>query len=243
MTGQSSLKTLREHSPVLSVGILTGDLLSLGSELRVLEEAGAELVHVDVMDGVYCPRMTVGPPLIRALKTTLLKDVHLMIDEPLGKVSEYVEAGADIITVHPDSTRHPHRVLQELGGMQNANDPGRGIIRGVALNPGVSLSVLEPLLDELEMVLLLAVNPGWGGQRFSPSTFRRIERIREMIGQSGREILLCVDGGITRNNITEVVRAGADMAVAGSAIFDGKSPRENAEFMLAAVGAAKSGSR
>ena len=239
MPDQSSLKLLRKEAPVLSVGILTADLLQLGSELRLLEDAGAKLVHIDVMDGVYCPRMTAGPPLIKAIKTRLLKDVHLMIAEPLGKVGEYVEAGADIVTIHPDATLHPHRVLQELGGMENANERERGIIRGVALNPGTPLTVLEPLLDELEMVLLLAVNPGWGGQKFAPAMFGRIEQVKKMIEESGREILLCVDGGITKNNVAEVARSGADIVVAGSAIFDGKAARENARLMLQAVAAAK----
>lgn len=243
MSDRSSLTTLRELAPVLSVGILTADLLSLGSELRLLEDAGAKVVHIDVMDGVYCPRMTAGPPLIKALKTPLLKDVHLMVAEPLGKVAEYAAAGADIITFHPDASAHPHRVLQEIGKLENANDASRGLIRGVALNPGTPLIVLEPLLDELEMVLLLAVNPGWGGQRFAPSTFARIERVREMARNSGRHILLCVDGGITRHNIAEIARTGADLIVAGSAIFDGKAARENASFMLSAVAAAKSQER
>lgn len=240
MPDRNSLKTLREQAPALSVGILTADLLSLGSELRLLEEVGAKLVHIDVMDGVYCPRMTAGPPLIKALKTPLLKDVHLMIDEPLGKVAEYVAAGADIITFHPDASAHPHRVLQEIGKMENANDPSRGLIRGVALNPGTPLTVLEPLLSEVEMVLLLAVNPGWSGQRFAQSTFGRIEKVKELVRNSARQILVCVDGGITRNNIAEVARTRVDLVVAGSAIFDGKAPRENARFMLSAVSAAKS---
>lgn len=243
MPDQSSLKRLRELAPVLSVGILTADLMSLGSDLHMLEELGANLVHVDVMDGVYCPWMTAGPPLIRAMKTPLLKDVHLMIAEPLGKIAEYVAAGADIITFHPDASAHPHRVLQEMGGMVNANDASRGLIRGVALNPGIPLQVLEPLVDELEMILLLAVNPGWGGQRFVPSTFSRIETVKEMIRISGRDVLLCVDGGITRNNIAEISRTAVDLIVAGSAVFDGKAPRENARFMLSAVEAAKSQER
>ncbi len=239
MPDQKSLKRLLNESPSLSVGILTADLLRLGSELQLLEEAGAKLVHVDVMDGVYCPCMTVGPPLIKAIKTPLLKDVHLMIAEPLGKVREYVEAGADIITIHPDSTAHPHRVLQELGGMENANDAARGIIRGVAMNPGMPLTILEPLLDELEMVLLLAVNPGWSGQKFARSTFGRIEQVKKLIKESGREILLCVDGGITKNNVAEIAQTGVDMVVAGSAMFDGKAARENARQMLQAVASAK----
>ena len=211
MPDQSSLKVLREGSPSLNVGILTADLLRLGSELRLLEEEGAKLVHVDVMDGVYCPRMTAGPPLIKAIKTPLLKDVHLMIAEPLGKVREYVEAGADIVTFHPDASAHPHRVLQEMGGMKNANDPARGLIRGVALNPGTPLNVLEPLLDELEMVLLLAVNPGWGGQKFGKSTFGRLGQGRKIIEASGREILLAVGGGITRKNVAWGAGAGVGL--------------------------------
>lgn len=239
MAEQNSLKRLLSESPSLSVGILTADLLQLGSELKLLEEAGAKLAHVDVMDGVYCPLMTAGPPLIKALKTPLLKDVHLMISEPLGKVREYVEAGADIVTIHPDASAHPHRVLQALGGMENMNDPARGLIRGVALNPGTPLNVLEPLMDELELVLLLAVNPGWGGQKFALSTFGRIEQVKKIIEESGKEILLGVDGGIKRNNVAEIARTGVDMVVSGSAVFDGKAARENAQQMLQAVAEAK----
>jgi ribulose-phosphate 3-epimerase len=239
MPDQNSLKRLRSEAPSLSVGILTADLLNLGAELRLLEEAGAKLVHIDVMDGVYCPWMTAGPPLITAIRTPLLKDVHLMIQEPVGKVREYVEAGADIVTIHPDASAHPHRVLQELGGMENANDPARGLIRGVALNPGTPLTVLEPLMDELEMVLLLAVNPGWSGQKFAKSTFGRIEQAKKLIEASGKEILLCVDGGIKKSNVAEIARTGVDLVVAGSAVFDGKAARENARQMLQAVAEAK----
>lgn len=239
MAEGNSLQRLRKEAPSLSIGILTADLLNLGMELKLLEEAGAKLVHVDVMDGVYCPWMTAGPPLVKALKTPLLKDVHLMIQEPLGKVREYVEAGADIVTIHPDASVHPHRVLQEVGALENANDPARGIIRGVALNPGMPLTVLDPLLNELEMVLLLAVNPGWSGQNFAPATFGRIGQVREMIRKSGREILLCVDGGIKKSNIAEIARTGVDLVVAGSAVFDGKAARENARQMLKVVAEAK----
>lgn len=234
MSQAAILKALREQAPVLSVGMMTADLLSLGSELRMLEETGARVVHIDVMDGVYCPQMTVGPPLIRAIKSPLLKDVHLMIAEPLGKIPQYVAAGADILTIHAEACAHPHRVLQEMGAMENANDAGRGIIRGVALNPGTPLSVLEPLLDELELILLLAVNPGWGGQAFAPATLGRIARVKGMIQESGKEILLGVDGGITRKNVAEIAKTGVDLVVAGSAVFDGKAPRENAQFMLSA---------
>jgi len=235
MTIPTACHLLRESSPVVSVGILTADLLSLGSELSLLERSGVKVVHVDVMDGCFCPMMTVGPPFIKALKTSLLKDVHLMIDEPLNKVADYVAAGADIITIHPEACSHVHRVLQQLRMMKNANDPERGLVRGVGLNPGTPLEVLEPLLDELEMILILAVNPGWGGQKFIPSTKGRIEKARRIIAASGREIILAVDGGITRDNIADVAALGVDLIVTGSAVFDGKAAEANARFMLGEV--------
>jgi ribulose-phosphate 3-epimerase len=226
---------LRRGGPHLSVGILTADLAALGSEIALLEAAGAEIVHTDVMDGVFCPMLTVGAPILRAQRTTLLKDAHLMIDEPLEKVEAFVAAGADIVTFHPEATRHPHRVLQVLGRSVNANDPERGIVRGVSISPGTPLEVVEPLLDELEYVLLLAINPGWGGQAFIPATQGRLARARAMIEASGREILLGVDGGVTRANIRAVAAMGADIVVTGSAIFDGRAAAENARFMLEAA--------
>lgn len=235
MAVPSAFSLLRELSPTISVGILTADLMSLESELSLLERAGVRLAHVDVMDGCYCPMMTVGPPFVKAIKTPLLKDVHLMIHDPLDKIADFVVAGADILTVHPESGPHIHRVLQQIGGMTNANDPARGLVRGCALNPGTPLEVLEPLLDELELILLLAVNPGWGGQKFIPATLDRIAGAKEIIAESGRDILLAVDGGITRANIAEVAATGVDLIVTGSAVFDGKAPAENAQFMLEAV--------
>jgi ribulose-phosphate 3-epimerase len=197
-------------------------------------------VHIDVMDGCFCPMMTVGPPFIQALKTPLLKDVHLMVEEPVGKVADYVAAGADIITIHPEGCSHPHRALQQLRGMTNVNDPQRGLVRGVALNPGTPLCVLEPLLEEVEFILLLAVNPGWKGQAFIPSTFGRIAAVQRMIKDAGRNILLGVDGGIVRSNLTEVAKTGVDVIVTGSAVFDGKAPEQNARFMLESVREARS---
>jgi ribulose-phosphate 3-epimerase len=226
---------LRDSSPVISVGILTADLLTLGSELALLERVGVKVAHVDVMDGCFCPMMTVGPPLIKALRTTLLKDVHLMIDEPMNKVADYVAAGADILTIHAEACSHPHRALQQMRMMKNANDPARGIVRGVALNPGTPLQVLEPLLDELDLILILAVSPGWSGQKFIPSARARVERVKRMIGDSGHQILVAVDGGITRDNIADVAAMEVDLIVTGSAVFDGKAAEANARFMLEAV--------
>jgi len=235
MAKSQAFELLRAAAPTLSVGVVTANLLSLGSEISLLERTGAKLAHIDVMDGCFCPMMTVGPPFITAIKTSLLKDVHLMIDEPIEKVDEYVAAGADIVTIHPEACSHVHRVLQKLGSLTNANDPARGIIRGVALNPGTPLEVVDPLLEEMEMAVLLTVNPGWRGQKYSASTPRRIARLRRMIEDSGKDIILCVDGGITKENVAEVAATGADLIVAGSAVFDGKNAEANAPFMLEAI--------
>ena len=231
----TTFQLLRQLSPTISVGVLTADLMSLGSELSQLEETDVKFLHVDVMDGCFTPMMTVGPPFIKALKTPLLKDVHLMIQEPLEKLDAYVAAGADVITVHAESCSHLHRVFQKLGEMSNANDPARGLVRGVALNPGTPLTVLEPLLDEVELIMLLGINPGWSGQTFIPSTLSKIEKVKGMIADLERDILVCVDGGIKRDNIADFATTGVDIVVTGSAVFDGKSPVENAEFMLVSL--------
>jgi ribulose-phosphate 3-epimerase len=215
--------------------MLTSNLLSLGNEISLLEKTGIKLIHVDVMDGCFCPAMTVGPPVVKAIKTPLLKDIHLMITEPLEKVADYVAAGADIVTIHPEACSHVHRVLQKLGTMTNVNDKDRGIVRGVALNPGTPLEVIEPLLGEVELILILAVNPGWGGQPFIPATAGRIARAQRMIATAGRNILVGVDGGITKENISAVAETGVDVIVTGSAVFDGKAPEANARFMLEAA--------
>lgn len=223
---------LRHRAPQLSVGLLTANWMSLGSELALLERAGVGLLHFDVMDGCFCPTMTLGTPVVAGLKTSLLKDVHLMVEEPLDKMGAFVAAGADIVTIHGERTSHVHRVLQSLRQMTNVNDPSRGILRSLALNPGTPVSSIEPLLGELEMVLVLAVNPGWGSQKFLPGTADRVRRVRDM---AGRDVLICVDGGVTRDNVGEIARMGADIIVTGSAVFDGKSPAENIRLMMEAL--------
>lgn len=218
----TDVRRLLRDGPHLSVGILTADLLRLGDEIAAVRDAGVELVHVDVMDGVFCPQTTVGPPVVRAIPECFVKDVHLMIDEPLEKVTEYVAAGAGILTFHVESTRNPHRVLQRLADT--------GVVRGIALNPGTPLEHVEPLLAELELLLVLAVEPGRSGQRFVPATEQKLAEARAMIG--GREIALAVDGGITKENVEQVAALGVDVIVAGSAVFDGHSPTENARLMV-----------
>ena len=238
--GGSTLARLRALCPTVSVGILPADLMNLGSELAALERAGVGIVHVDVMDGCVCPQMTVGAPDVKGLRTSLLKDVHLMVHEPLVKLPAFVAAGADIITVHVEAAVHIHRVLQRLGGMEHSAGPGRGIVRGLALNPGTPLEWLTPpLLDEVEMISLLAVDPGWSGQKFAPTTLERVARVKRIVAASGRDILVGVDGGITRDNIAEVAAAGPDLISAGSAVFDGGgdsgAAEANARFVLEAV--------
>ena len=240
MANKTAFDMVCEAAPTISVGMLTADLLKLGAELAIIEQAGVKVLHVDVMDGCFCPMTTVGPPLIKAMKTPMLKDVHLMINDPLEKLDSYVAAGADLITVHVESCAHPHRALQVLGQMTNANDPERGIVRGVGLNPSTPLEVLDPLMDELEMIFLVAINPGWGGQGFIPATERRIRRVIEMIKAGGRDILIGVDGGIKKTNVAGVAAMGADLIVTGSAVFDGSDKvADNARFMLDAVAGVK----
>lgn len=229
------LAVLKEAGPTISVGVLTAALSSLGAEVSLMEQAGVRMLHFDVMDGCFTPMMTFGPPLIGAVKTSLLKDVHLMIRDPLEKIETYVAAGADMITVHVESCTHVHRVLQTMGKLSSRNAPEHRLLRGVAINPGTPVEALAPLLDEVDVVLVLAVNPGWGGQRFIPSTRQRLASVKEMIGQAKRDILVGVDGGIDRSNIAEVAGLGPHIIVTGSAVFDGKDPAANARFMLKAV--------
>jgi len=201
--------------------------MQMGAELARLEGSGADFVHIDVMDGCFCPQLTVGPPVIASLKTRLRKDVHLMIEEPLDKVRSYVDAGAAVITFQVEATRHPHHVLQSLASK---------VTRGIALNPGTPIAAIEPLLDDLELVLVLAVDPGWGGQRFAANTERRLTDARELIERSGREVMLGVDGGVTRDNAASIASMGVDVIVAGSAVFDGGDAAANVEKLLVGVG-------
>ena len=173
----------------------------------------SELVHVDVMDGVFCPQLTVGPPIVAAIRSPILKDVHLMIDDPLAKLDAFVAAGADLITFHVEGAPQPHRVLQVLGAASNVNDPARGIVRGIAINPSTPVGAIEPLLDELDYVLVLAVNPGWSGQRFiAQSTAGRIAEACASSSRDRRDPPRRRRRG-HEDNVAAVAALGADLIV------------------------------
>lgn len=237
-SGETDLfEVLKESCPTLSVGLMAADFMNLESELREIDSSGVKLLHFDVMDGRFCPAMTAGPFLVQAIRTKLFKDVHLMIEDPLSKLEDYVAAGADMITVHLEADfRHIHKCLQVLGAMKNGNGEKKAVLRGIALNPGTRVEAVEPLLEQVEIVTILAINPGWGGQKFLPATGDRLETARRMIESSGRDILLCVDGGVKRDNIADVARMGPDIVVTGSAVFSGESVKDNVRFMLDALG-------
>jgi ribulose-phosphate 3-epimerase len=219
-----------QASPQLSVGVLTADLTRLGEELNILKGTGC-WAHVDVMDGAFCPQLTVGAPLVAAVASTGLPvDAHLMVDEPIRILPEIVAAGAAVVTVHAESTRHLYRTLQELAAL--ADRQGRQILRGVGISPGTPVQALEPVLELADLVLVLAVEPGWSGQGPAASTRRRLAAVRELAGRLGCTARVGVDGGVTLANAAEIAGWGPEVIVSGRAIYDGTDPAGNLSRML-----------
>jgi ribulose-phosphate 3-epimerase len=219
-------------APRLSVGVLTADLTRLGTELEILR-GQAVWAHIDVMDGRFCPQLTVGPAFIAAAASTGIPvDAHLMVEEPRRLVPDIAAAGAAVITVHAEATRHLHRVLQEMTEL--AGGP-RSFLRGVAINPGTPVQAVEPVLELADLVLVLAVNPGWPGQRPAANTRRRMAAVRELAASARADVLVGVDGGVTIGNAAEIAGWGPDVIVSGSAIFDHRSPARNLELMTQAL--------
>ena len=199
----------------IAPSILSADFARLGEEVRAISAAGADWIHVDVMDGHFVPNLTIGPMVVKALRphSSLPFDVHLMISPADPYLEAFAEAGADILTVHPEAGPHLHRTIQRIKSL--------GKKAGVSLNPASPISLVEDVLGDIDLILVMSVNPGFGGQGFITSQLRKIERLRRMIDDSGRAIHLEVDGGVDAGNAATVIAAGADVLVAGTASFKG----------------------
>ena len=204
----------------IAPSILSADFSKLEEEIQVVENAGADLLHIDVMDGCFVPNITIGPVVVQSIRkgSKLPFDVHLMIDDPDKYIQLFVNAGADIVSVHVEATAHVHRSIQLIKSL--------GVKACVALNPATPLEVVDHILDDVDMILLMTVNPGFGGQSYIPAMTQKIKDLRQKIKAHGKEIDIQIDGGVGLNNIEEVTKAGANVIVAGSAIYNAENPTE-----------------
>ena len=201
----------------ISPSILSADFTRLAEQVREAEEAGVDYIHVDVMDGHFVPNITIGPLIVKALRpiTKLPLDVHLMIENPELYIEDFSKAGADIITVHQEATTHLHGTIQQIHDL--------GIRAGVSINPSTSVSTLDEIICEVDLVLVMSVNPGFGGQSYIPSCTSKIRKVRKMLDNCGSSADLEVDGGVNVDTVSEVIVAGANAFVAGSAVFNNKN--------------------
>ena len=213
----------------IAPSILSADFARLADEVAAVESAGADFLHIDVMDGHFVPNLTVGPPIVESIRkvSSLPLDVHLMITNPDPFISEFARAGATYLTVHTETCPHLHRTIQLI--------KEHGVKAGVTLNPSTSLTTLEEVIAEADLVLIMSVNPGFGGQNFIPSVLDKISRTRDLIARLGSNALLEVDGGINADNAAAVIKAGAEVLVAGSAIFNSSNYAETIQAFRSAA--------
>lgn len=214
----------------ISVSLLSADFTNLERDITMVEQAGAHMLHIDVMDGHFVPNITIGPPVVAAIKnvSSIPLDVHLMIENPEHYVYEFIKSGADYLTVHAEASHHLHRVLQQI--------KSQGVKAGVSLNPHTPLCMIENVLNDLDLVLIMSVNPGFGGQRFIQESLEKAKKLKKMLTERNlHHVAIEIDGGVKLENIKEVLEAGVDFFVSGSGIFKTDNPAKTIKEMIHAI--------
>jgi len=214
----------------IAPSILSADFARLAEEIAKVEAAGADMIHVDVMDGHFVPNFTIGPPIVKSIRkvTKLPLDVHLMMTNPENFIPEFIKAGSDYLTVHVETCPHLHRIIQSI--------KEEGVKAGVTLNPATPLVSVEEILPDVDLLLIMSVSPGFGGQQFIPDALEKLRRARKMIDDSGLKVELEVDGGVKPDNMGALSQAGADIFVSGSAIFGSRDYKDTIQKMRKAIG-------